>query len=481
MTQFHDHSYFKMTRGMCPQCRSIVNAVIFERQGSVFQKNHCPDCDVTTETMIAEDRNWYFRNVDFKIRGAMIAEPHTAHVRGCPNDCGLCPWHEGGPNLPVFSITNDCDLRCPICFTYNRTDKLYHMSREEMQRTVDFLLENKSEYDLINITGGEPTLHPDLEGLIEIVEKPGFGRITINSNGLRISRDDNLVKMLARHGVYVILSFDTLDSEISVKIHGKDIVAEKLGALDRMAQADIGVTLLHVMIRGVNDHETWKIIQLASRYPNVRSVTIQNMTFTGQGGRLFQPRQRLTLDMAARIIEESEGSIIRRDHFFPLPSAHPLCYSVAYFFKSQSGLRSFTELLSVEDVIELIGSNYIIHPDERFQEKFNPAIAEAWSNDSNPELLEFLKKLIRRMYPSDGSVTPFERQRMGEESILTVYLHAHMDEENFDVSRIIHCADLVPVDGTKLIPACAYNLFYRMEDERFWVKPCRSGEEGNHE
>jgi uncharacterized radical SAM superfamily Fe-S cluster-containing enzyme len=43
-----------------------------------------------------------------------------------------------------------------------------------------------------------------------------------------------------------------------------------------------------------------------------------------------------------------------------------------------------------------------------------------------------------------------------------------MDEENFDISRIVCCTDLVPVDGNKLIPACAYNLFYRMNDNRFW-------------
>ncbi|PKK91868.1 MAG: hypothetical protein CVV64_00115 [Candidatus Wallbacteria bacterium HGW-Wallbacteria-1] len=469
MNQLHDHSYFKMTRGMCPRCRSIVDAVIFQREGSVFQKNRCPDCDITTETMIAEDSEWYFRNADFSVKSKSCAGTQTDHVRGCPHDCGLCPWHEGGPNLPVFSITNACDLRCPICFTYNREDKIYYMTREEMQETVDFLLETRSEYDLINITGGEPTLHPDLEGLLEIAGKPGFGRITINSNGLRISRDDNLVEMLARHGAYVILSFDTLDPETSVKIHGRDIVAHKLRALDRMARANIGVTLLHVMIRGVNDHESWKIIELATRYSNVRSVTIQNMTFTGQGGQQFQPRLRLTLDMAARILEESSDSKIRREHFFPLPSAHPLCYNVAYFFRNRSSLTSFTDLISVDEIMDLIGDNYIIHPDEKFQERFNQAIAEAWSRDSHPELLAFLKTLLCRMYPSDGSITPFERQKIGEESILTVYLHAHMDEENFDLSRIIHCSDLVPVDGERLIPACAYNLFYRMKDEKFWM------------
>ena len=50
----------------------------------------------------------------------------------------------------------------------------------------------------------------------------------------------------------------------------------------------------------------------------------------------------------------------------------------------------------------------------------------------------------------------------------TVYLHAHMDEDTFDCSRAMLCPDLVPAEPGRLIPACTYNLFYRMKDERFY-------------
>ena len=75
------------------------------------------------------------------------------------------------------------------------------------------------------------------------------------------------------------------------------------------------------------------------------------------------------------------------------------------------------------------------------------------------------------MYPQRRKISPFERQRVAEKSILTIYVHAHMDEENLDLSRLACCTDLVPVDGERLIPACAYNLFYRMHDRRFWRQP----------
>jgi len=62
--------------------------------------------------------------------------------------------------LPVVSVTNACELRCPICFTYNRRDRLYFMRVEEMRRTVNWIVESSGPVDLINVTGGEPTLHP---------------------------------------------------------------------------------------------------------------------------------------------------------------------------------------------------------------------------------------------------------------------------------------------------------------------------------
>ena len=58
---------------------------------------------------------------------------------GCPHDCGPCTWHASPCQLPVLSITNACNLRCPICFTYNRDDRhLAHAGRgDAAHRRVD--------------------------------------------------------------------------------------------------------------------------------------------------------------------------------------------------------------------------------------------------------------------------------------------------------------------------------------------------------
>ena len=465
--QSRDYAYYKTTRGMCRQCRNIVNARIVEKDNRIYQENLCPDCG-NHATLIAEDKKWYFQHSDFRLHSTPPAAVHTPSTSGCPYDCGICDWHENAPNLPVFSITNACNLDCPICFTHNRKDVRYDMPLSEMKQTVDFLLRNREEYDLINITGGEPTLHPDLLNLLKAAKHERIGRITLNSNGIRLAEDIPLVKELKALGVYIILSFNTLDGETSKKIHGIDMVDTKIRALENLAAHDVGVTLLNVMIKDVNDHEIFDIIKLSKTYPNIRSITIQNMTFTGQGGSEFKPRKRLTIDMAMDMIETKSGGMMKKTHFFPLPSNHTLCYSIAYFFKLDDRLVSFTDILSVSELTALIGPNYILRPDEKFHDIMKDAIARSWANHENETLLSHIRRLLKRMYPKDNELTSFERQRIAEESIVTVYIHSHMDEDNFDVSRIVSCTDLVPVDAERLIPACAYNLFYRMKDKRFY-------------
>ena len=124
----------------------------------------------------------------------------------------------------MISITNACNLRCPICFTYNRTDPVYHMPPEELRGILDWIVRSSGPVDLVNITGGEPTLHPNLLDLLRLCRRPEIGRVTMNSNGLRLAEDPSLCRELAELGVYVILSLNTLDRQTSRRLHGQDLV-----------------------------------------------------------------------------------------------------------------------------------------------------------------------------------------------------------------------------------------------------------------
>jgi hypothetical protein len=340
-----------------------------------------------------------------------------------------------------------------------------------MARTVDWIVESSGEVDLINITGGEPTLHPDIIDILAVCKRPEIGRVTMNSNGLRLAEDYHLCEQLADLGAYVVLSFNTFNSAISKQLHGRDVVDIKLAAMDNLSRAGVKMTILNVMVNDTNEDDIAGILDLMRENDHILSLTVQTMTYTGQGGSGFVRTQHVPVDLAAkRICERSNGELEFGD-FVTRPSAHPLCYLICYMLKSGRSLVPLARFAPREKIAQLIQNSYLIRPgkgDDFFQEVINRLYSEGQT-----KYLGVLRELIEKVYPSRVALTDFERQLLAESVVRTIYVHAHMDEDTFDCSRAMLCPDLVPSEPGRLIPACTYNLFYRMQDDRFYVKERR--------
>ena len=464
-------TYLGSARGMCRECREIVDARYAVNGEGVDLVRRCPEHG-EDRGRVAASATWFLD----AIRQPAIHTPPVIttneRVNGCPHDCGPCPWHEQRCHLPVFSITNACDLRCPICFTYNRADETWFMSEDEFRANLALLKETAGSVDLINITGGEPTMHPDLVKLVEIAAaEPFIGRVTVNSNGLRLAREPELARQLGEAGAYVILSFDTFDPETSIRIHNRDIVKEKLAALDNLAQHNMQTTILTVSIPDINDNELGRIWEMVLERDHIRSWTIQTMTYTGQGGGNFLPRKRHGVEDIEILLEKvTDGQLLVSD-FAPHPAAHPLCYGVTYVLSANGkGTVPMNRIFNQEILTEMLSGGYLMRPGEDMEDAFTDAVNQVYAGDRGDiSALPVLRSLVQSLYPKSERLNTHERQRRAEKMIKTIYVHAHMDEETLDLTRLQRCPDLVPTQDGKLIPACAYNLFYRMNDERFWV------------
>jgi hypothetical protein len=404
---------------MCRDCRELVPARILEVDGAVYQERLCPQCG-TSRVRIADGIEWYLDRAATTVHCEPARLPGSDVHDGCPKDCGPCAFHANACHLPVFSVTNACNLDCPICFTYNRPDQKYFMSREELKALLDKLIARAGPFDLMNITGGEPTMHPEIVELLKECQRPEIGRVTMNSNGLRLATDEDLCRALADLGVYVILSFDTFQADRALKIYGKDVLRLKHRALENLQRFGIGTTLLNVMIRGVNEDEIGQVMELARAHPVVRSVTIQTMTFTGKGGKTFRPRETMPLDGAVTAIESATEGALRAAHFFPHAGAHPLCYSVAYYLKDNGEYRSLTDFLTVEELRQMLGHGYLLQPEDDSQDVFRSAIDRLWAAGDNSKLLPAIRRLVDRMYPQGQPLTRAARQAVAEESLLAV-------------------------------------------------------------
>jgi len=463
-----NYTYFTTVRGMCRQCCELADARVFFRDGQVWQQSLCPTC-VNEPALIAADQDWYLSHVLRTMPNHAPLKGAKPPKRGCPHDCGPCAWHATPCQLPVISITNACNLRCPICFTFNRPDRNFYKPVEEMRETIDWLIESSGPLDLVNITGGEPTLHPQILDVLRTCERPEIGRITLNSNGITMAKDYELCRRLAEFNLCVILSFNTFNGKVSRQMNGKDLVRTKLRAIENLTRAGVRVALLNVMTHGLNEDSIPGILDLMRQNDNILSLTVQTMTYSGQGGAHFPKTRHVPVDRGARIVCEQSDGMLRFDDFVTRPSCHPLCYLACYMLKSGEDFLPVARFAPRERIEQYLEDSYLIRLGDAHE--FVADVINELCAQGQTEYLAVARKLVERLYPTDKTVTDFERQRIAESAVRTIYIHTHMDEDTFDCSRAMFCPDLMPAEPGRLIPACTYNLFYRMMDERFYVVP----------
>jgi uncharacterized radical SAM superfamily Fe-S cluster-containing enzyme len=416
---------------------------------------------------IASDYRWYAGKM-FLPQKINREKDAKTFIDDCPKACGLCECHSGTIYLPVFSITNVCNLDCNICFTYNRMDKKYFKSVKDTKKIIENILDKAKEIELINLTGGEPTLHPGLFDILEVCNSSGIGRITMNTNGIRIAEDYRFAEQIKQSGVQLVLSLNTFDPQKSVIIHGKDITQYKKLALEVLESLNIPTTILCVCIKGVNEQDVADIVQHYLKKRFVRSITIQNMTFTGKGGRTFKPREHITIDEVEKLLASREEFSV--NDFFPLGSYHPLCYSVAYYIVYEDNVLPLSRIIDRRLLTQLSENSYLLDARTDFSTYFKDGIDRLWAEGEDERFLKVLRRFITKLYPQSENIPPERRRRIAEGMVKMIYIHSHMDEDNFDISRVSRCGDIVPDESGQMIPACSYNLLYRQQDPRFWVE-----------
>jgi uncharacterized radical SAM superfamily Fe-S cluster-containing enzyme len=465
------HIYFSMTKSLCRTCKGAVDAKIQIRDGAVYFDKFCP-VDGKQEVLVASSAEWYLDCLGFIAPNTPPKRVMKEIVRGCPFDCGACPSHQQKVYLPVIPITSGCNLDCPICYTINKNDDAHNLSKEELQKILDNLVDEHGEIDIINFTGGEPTLHPHLPEFLEMCRAAGIKRLTVSTNGLKLT-DEAYVRRLAAADARIVLSLDTFRPEVDKVMLGANTIAAKLKALDLLEKYDVATTILPAVAAGLNDQDVPALFDLVLKRPHIRSLELHTLTFTGQGGVGFNRNARITIPDLHKRLEQATNGIITWKDFVPSPLAHVHCYSICYILLLDGGgYIPFTRLMSRQKLFELLEDSLYIEPREKLEAVFTEMIDDVWANpEKYPQgeaILKTLKRLIREMFPTGGTpLTILQRQKIAERWTKAVYIHSHMDEENFDVSRIMKCCVGVPcADGTN-IPTCSYNVLYREKDPRF--------------
>lgn len=465
------HVYYSTTRSLCAVCKAAIDAKILFRDGAVWLDKRCPQHG-KQQTLVASSVDWYLDSLSFLAPQTPPARERKPVAGGCPFDCGPCGAHQQRLALPVVPITSACNLDCPICYTVNRNEPAYELSREEMGRILERLRDDGAASGIINFTGGEPTLHPRLPELLAMCRDAGIRRLTVSTNGLAL-RDEAFVERLAELDARIVLSLDSFREATDKALLGARTVAAKLKALELLEKHDVATTILPAVAKGYNDDEVGPLLDLVLSKPNLLSLELHTLCFTGQGGAGFDRNARITIPDLHREIERHTAGRITRQDFVPSPLAHPHCYSICYLLcLDGGGYVPFTRLASRAVLYDLLRDSLYLEPGARLEQVFRDVIDELWADPDRLEesaaVLRTLKRLLREMFPAaPPQPSQAERQKIAERSAKAIYIHSHMDEESFDVGRVMRCCVVVPEGDGSTIPTCSYNVLYRERDPRF--------------
>ena len=459
----------RTTESLCAICKAIVPATVHVEPtdggpAQVVMHKHCPDHGAQS-VIVSSNADWYVRTLGEQ--PALTAPAAIKPVEhGCPYDCGPCTAHEQALLLAVIAITSACNLDCPICYTHNKNDGAYFMTPAELRD----ILRGLDHRGMVNLTGGEPTQHPDLLALVDVCRAEGFHRITLSTHGLRFIKHQDLLAELAAREVRVILSFDSFRHTVNETMLGGRFLQPKLRVLELLEEYKVDTTLLPVLARGLNDDEVGDFVALALSKDFIRSVEFHPMTFTGQSGVHFDRDARYTTYDALADLETHSDGLLRVDDFVASPAAHPLCYQVTYLLRLSDGRwLPFPRFMERATLRALLANGLYLEPGAATEQIFGDVVARLWAGDiecaDQDLVLDALRALTEAVYApgSDAHTRMIEAERRTK----AVYIHTHMDEETFDTERMRQCCVGMPEAGGRNTPSCAYNVVYRGRDARF--------------
>ncbi len=444
-----DDRWCEETNGLCPECLRTVSASIFRDDGRIWMQKECPRHGVS-RSLLASNADEYLRLRTFvspRVSGGCCGSGETCDP-GAPPVCVL-----------LLEITDACNLRCPTCYADARGHDF--MSVDEARRRLDSFFRTQRSLDVLMLSGGEPTIHPQFAEVMDLALQYPIGRILVNTNGLRLNQDEALVSLLhdRRGRLELYFSLGGFRRETHQRLYGVDLRRQKKEALDRARTAGIFVTLVPTIERGINEDEIGDLFRFALSMDNITGLTYQPVMSAGRYRHEYSPEGRMTLTGVLEELEtQTDGALLKSD-FLGLPCSHPDCCALTYGFLD-AGRTKITPLprhLDVARYLDLFADRI------SFAGLLGGAARRVWSDTIHFRAGRTLRDLgglfarggIRDVIPLMRDPQAFGRR------VFRVVVKPFMDSHTYDHKRIDQCCTKILDESGAAVSLCEYNVFRR--------------------
>ena len=492
----------KITQSLCPECSTLIEAVLSEEDGQVIMEKSCPEHGFFKD-LIYSDVKLYLKMEEWSFgdeRGIM--NPQVTDAKECPTDCGMCNLHLSHSGLTNVDLTNRCNMTCPVCFaSANSAGYLYEPALDQVRQMLKNLRSQQPVAGrIVQFSGGEPTIYPYFIDAVRIAKEEGFSHVQCATNGIKFTSLE-FAQRAQEAGLHTLyLQFDGVSDDIYLKTRGEALLEKKMLAIENVRKAGMKICLVPTIVKGVNDHQIGDILRLAIDNIDVLSaISFQPVSFTGRIARHELMAKRFTQSDFAHAVQQQTGICDVYQDWFPLSCVTP-------FSKLASALRGeLTTHLSCHPHCSL-GTYLFVSPDkkavpvtrfidvgamlqdmDRLSRKAGAARIKlfskisAWNSmrkhfheDRAPEgltfnkFLETLQGLMDKRYGRGDS----EKQGFTYKTLMVAGMH-FMDHYNYDVERVKRCVIHYAAPDGKIYPFCAYNggPTYREKIEKEFSTP----------
>jgi uncharacterized radical SAM superfamily Fe-S cluster-containing enzyme len=451
LREVRPYVFWGQTTSLCETCLGLVPAKIAIRDGEVWYEKRCTRHGVQS-TLVSTDAAYWLRCKDYLKPGDRPLAFQSRTELGCPYDCGLCPDHEQHSCLALIEINQHCNLTCPVCFADSSPERTTHLGLPVIERMLDTLVASEGEPDLVQLSGGEPTLHPEILAVLDAVRRRPIRHAMINTNGIRLAQEPDFVARLAerKRGLEIYLQFDSRKRDALMSLRGADLRRVRTQALENLERHGISTTLVVTVKRGVNDDEIGDIVRHALEWRCVRGVTFQPVQDAGRNQDFDKTRDRIVLsEIRQRVVQDS--GVFGDADMVPLP-CNPEAIAIGYGLRNGRAALPVTSLVPREEFVAVTPNTISFEKQPALKEKFIALFSlSSGADNASERLAEFLCCLPKVAAP----------ENLTYENVFRVAIVQFMDRFNFCVGGVKRsCIHFVTPAG-QIIPFDTYNLFYR--------------------